>query len=266
MKRQERWEKLFDLVNDNLSQEERATAFTDLKKSGFSQEEIEAILYVNRAIDEMPSTEPSEKMDRRFYAMIEEEQRKALLGEQDIKLLRPFSGTFARNGLRIAAGIALFIIGWLASGWFGSRSGNNSELANLSGEVRQLKETLVLTMIQQSSSVERIKAVNMANKFDKPDNQIIEGLVKLLNYDSNDNVRLLALDALIRYSSIPDVREGLVASIANQTSPLIQLRLAEIMLVLNEKRSVPEFQKVLQNTKLNYNVRSKINEAVGILL
>jgi hypothetical protein len=38
------------------------------------------------------------------------------------------------------------------------------------------------------------------------------------------------------------------------------------MLALNEKRAVPEFQKVLQNAGLNYSVRDKLNEAVVILL
>ncbi len=121
-------------------------------------------------------------------------------------------------------------------------------------------------MMQQSSPVERIKAVNMVGDFDKADNQIIESLIGVLNNDSNSNVRLLALDALIRYSSVPEVREGLIASIGNQTSPLVQLRLAEIMLALNEKRAVPEFQKVLQNASLNYSVRDKLNEAVVVLL
>jgi hypothetical protein len=38
------------------------------------------------------------------------------------------------------------------------------------------------------------------------------------------------------------------------------------MLALNEKRAVPEFQKVLKNANLNYSVRGKINEAVVVLL
>jgi hypothetical protein len=266
MKRKDLKEKLFDLVHDNLSPEEREEVIRDLEKSGISNEEIESIHSVNQLIEQISAPEPTERMDKRFYAMLEEEQRKALLGDQDIKQNKRFFDLSDKPGLRIAAGISLFILGWFASGWFGSTSGNNNELTNLSGEVRQLKETLVLTMIQQSSPVERIKAVNMVSKFDNANSQIIESLIKVLNNDSNDNVRLLALDALIKYSDVPEVREGLVASISNQTSPMIQLRLAEIMLALNEKSAVPEFQKVLQNANLNYNVRGKINETVVVLL
>jgi hypothetical protein len=266
MKKNDLMRKFFDLLQENLSPEEREKIITGLEESGISRDEIELICSVNRLPDEIHVPEPTERMDKRFYAMLEEEQRKALIGEQDIKPHIPISDYLNWPGLRIAAGISLFLLGWFASGWFGSPLRNNNQLANLSGEVRQLKETLVLTMMQQNSTVERIKAVNMVGEFDKADSRIIESLIKVLNTDSNDNVRLLALDALIRYSSIPEVREGLVASIVKQTSPMVQLRLAEIMLALNEKRAAPEFQKVLQNVNLNYSVRGKMNDAIVVLL
>jgi hypothetical protein len=47
---------------------------------------------------------------------------------------------------------------------------------------------------------------------------------------------------------------------------MIQLRLAEVMVALNEKNAAAEFQKVLMDAGLNYSVRNKINEAVTVLL
>lgn len=266
MKKQDLKEKLFDLIHDNLSPEEREEVIGTLEKSGISAEEIDSIRTVSQLIEESSISEPSERMDKRFYTMLEEEQRKALLGEQEIINKRPFSYSSLKPALMIAAGILLFLLGWFSSGWFGAVLKDDNQLANLSGEVRQLKETLVLSMMQQSSPVDRIRAVNMVTEFDKANNRIIESLIKVLNTDNNDNVRLLALEALIRYTSLPEVREGLVASISNQTSPMVQLRLAEIMLALDEKRAVPEFQKVLKNANLNYYVRGKMNEAVVTLL
>lgn len=267
MKRQDLEEKLLDLLHGNLSLEEEEEVIAGLEKSGITREEIESMRSVNKIIDNTPLPEPSERMDKRFYILLEEEQKKALLGEPEAKTKRSFLASSITPGLRVAAGIALFLLGWFAAGWSGSVTpAGNKQMANLAGEVRELKETLVLTMMQQSSPVERIKAVNMISDFDKADNQIIKSLIGVLNNDSNSNVRLLALDALIRYSSVPEVREGLIASIGNQTSPLVQLRLAEIMLALNEKRAVPEFQKVLQNASLNYSVRDKLNETVVVLL
>jgi hypothetical protein len=266
MKRQDHREKLSDLLHGKLAPEEEEEIIASLEKSGISRQEIEDLRSVNRLIEETRSPEPTDRMDKRFYAMLEEEKKRALLGEPEIRTKRLSLGSLLTPGLRIAAGIALFLLGWFTSGWFGSSPSHEKQIANLAGEVKDLKETLVLTMMQQSSTVERIKAVNMVSEFDEADKRIIESLIGVLNHDSNDNVRLLALEALVRYSSVPEVRESLVESISNQTSPLIQLRLAEIMLNLNEKRAAPEFQKVLQNASLNYSVRGKMNEALVVLL
>ena len=266
MKRQNLKDKLLDLLHGNLSPEEEEEVIAGLEKSGISRKDIEAMDAVDKLIEKTPVPEPSDRMDKRFHTMIEEEKRKALLGNPDIETKKVSFASLTAPGLKIAAGIALFILGWFASGWFGFSPAQNSQITNLTGEVKQLKETLVLTMMQQRSTVERIKAVNMAGEFDTADSRIIESLLNLLNHDSNDNIRLLALDALIRYSSVPEVREGLVESIGNQKSPLVQLRLTEIMLALNEKSAVPEFQKILQNANLNFSVRGKMNEALVVLL
>lgn len=266
MKRQNLNEKLLDLVQNNLTEKEAEAIITALEKSGMGREEIESFRSLYRMMDDSSTPQPSSRMDKRFYAMLEEEKRKAILGEPEIKVHKSLFYTLLSPGIKVAAGIALFLLGWFTQSWIGQSSAGNEQLANLSGEVKELKETLVLTMMQQSSTVERIKAVNMVGEFEKADNQIIENLIKILNTDSNDNVRLLALEALVKYSSADTVREALIASITNQTSPMVQLRLADIMLMLNEKRAVPGFRKILQNASLNYSVRGKINEAVSTLL
>lgn len=266
MKRQDLKEKLLDLVHGWLSKEEEEEITTRLKELGMSMEEIESMRSVSQLIDDESVPEPSDRMDKRFYTMLEEEQKNALLGEQDVKPKIAFLLSLITPGLRIAAGIALFLLGWFAASWFGSNMAGGKQITVLSDEVKELKETLVLTMMQQNSPQERIKAVNMVSDFDNADSQIIESLVGVLNNDSNDNVRLLALDALIRYSSIPEVRTSLIKSIRIQSSPMIQFRLAQIMVRLNEKRAIPEFQKVLQDASLNYNVRGKMNEAIAQLL
>ncbi|MBG0858741.1 MAG: HEAT repeat domain-containing protein [Bacteroidales bacterium] len=267
MKKQDLDDRLIDLLQGRLSPEEEEEVIAGLEKSGITREEIESLRSFSRVIDDTPVPEPSEWMDKRFYALLEEEQRKAQPGEPDIKPVKPLLAFLNNPGFRIAAGIALFLLGWFAAGWTGSVIPvGNRQIANLAGEVKQLKETLILTMMRESSPAERIRAVNMVSDFETADEQIIEGLLGVLRNDSNSNLRLLALEALIRYSSLPEVRKSLVSSIGNQTSPLVQLRLAEIMLALGEKSAVPEFKKLLQDASLNYSVRDKLNEAVVVLL
>jgi hypothetical protein len=267
MKKQDRDEKLFDLINGNLSPGQKEEVEAGLIESGISVEEIESLKRFYNRLDEFPVPESSEKMDKRLYALLKEEENKVLLGTPDIKSHSFLSGIFSVPIYRVAAGIALFILGWFAANWSGNHSAaGNIQLTELSGEVKQLKETLVLSMIQQNSSVERIKAVSMVSDLEKPDEKIIGILLNVLDHDSNDNVRLIALDALTNYSYIPDVRSGLVSSLSLQTSPLIQMRLTELMIALREKDALPELKKMLENENLNYYVRGKINNAVSVIL
>jgi hypothetical protein len=209
---------------------------------------------------------PSSKMDVRFRMMLNEEKKKDLIGGLISERKRPFYTQFSSPAWRIAAGIALFLMGWFGASRFGSGSPDNQQLISLNGEVIKLRETLVLSMIGQASPVERIKAVNMMNQMEQADGKIVQSLLSTLENDENDNVRLIALDALIKYAKQPSVREGLINSISKQTSPMVQLRLAEIMVSLQEKRSVPEFEKILNNANLNYSVRNKLDETVKILI
>jgi hypothetical protein len=221
---------------------------------------------LQRDIGNIPVPLPSAKMDERFRMMLEEEKKKDLIGgslsERKTSLYQQFSSPF----WRIAAGIALFLMGWFGASWFGKGTQDNKQLTTLNGEVVKLRETLVLAMIEQTSPVDRIKAVNMMDQMEQADGKIIQSLLSTLENDENDNVRLIALDALIKYAHQPTVREGLINAISKQSSPMVQLRLAEIMVSLQEKRSVPEFEKILNNANLNYSVRNKLNETVKILI
>jgi hypothetical protein len=266
MKKKDLREKIIDLLHGKLTPEKASEVIAGLKEGGIEAGELESMIRISHMIDSSPSEEPSPDMDRKFYEMLENERSEALPSEKSFRGRRWFQASSFSVGLRIAAGIALFLLGWFTASWSGPRSHTNSEMTDLSNKLTDLQQTLVLTMMQQNSSLERIKAVNMLNEFESTDERIIQSLLGALNHDDNDNVRLLSLEALIRYSDNPAVREGLVASIRNQSSPMIQLRLAEVMVALNERKAAPEFQKVLMNAGLNYSVRNKINEAVTVLL
>jgi hypothetical protein len=70
------------------------------------------------------------------------------------------------------------------------------------------------------------------------------------------------LEALTHFARDPVVRQGLIQSILQQESPLVQAALADVMLKLQEKRSIPSFKKLLLQKDLNGMVRSKIEETI----
>lgn len=76
------------------------------------------------------------------------------------------------------------------------------------------------------------------------------------------NVRLVTLEALADLARDPRVREGLVQSLSRQESPLVQVALADVMLKLQEKRSLKPMRQLLQRPNTNDLVKSKLEQTI----
>ena len=142
---------------------------------------------------------------------------------------------------------------------------HDNQLNELSGEVQDLKESLVLTLLDQPLAGKRIQAINMIGNMRDVDQSVIENLLVTLNHDPNDNVRLLALEKLAEHVEQPQVLEGIIQAIGQQSSPVVLLRLTEILSALKEKRALPELRRILDIPGLNYNLKKEIDEAVETL-
>jgi hypothetical protein len=63
-----------------------------------------------------------------------------------------------------------------------------------------------------------------------------------------------------------NVREAIIKSIANQKSPMVQLALAQLMVELQEKKSVSELRKLLQEESTPKEVKERIEESIQVLI
>jgi HEAT repeat protein len=97
------------------------------------------------------------------------------------------------------------------------------------------------------------------------DEKVIQALLQTLNNDPNINVRLVTVETLRQFADEPQVREGLIQSITRQESPLVQIALADVMVGLQEKRSVKQLQRLLEQENLDETVKIKIKETVKVL-
>jgi hypothetical protein len=137
-----------------------------------------------------------------------------------------------------------------------------TDVAELSNEVHELKQIMMLSMLENPAATERMKAVSYTQELQTVNDKVLDALFTTLNTDTNENVRLVTLDALVQMANNPKVREGLVASLLKQESPLMQVALADAMVELQEKKSVKSFKKILENKALNDGVKQKIEQSV----
>jgi len=79
-------------------------------------------------------------------------------------------------------------------------------------------------------------------------------------------VRLAALEVLKRYSKSSEVRAQLIESIAFQDSPLVQIAMAELMVTIQEKKSVDALKQLLQNENTPKEIKTKISESIKVLI
>jgi len=225
--------------------------------------EYESLL---RAVDEMEVPEPSPEMDRKFQGMLEEAKKARLLEERSpVRRHRPLF--VPSRGLlpQLAAALSLIIVGWFL-GYQVTPRPERAQIDTLVSEVREMKKTVMLAMLENSSATERMKAVQFAQEVSGPDEAILNALARTINDDPNVNVRLMAVEALALYADHPRVREALVQAIVRQESPLVQLALAEVMLALNEKRAVEPIRKIIASPLVDYSVKSKLEATVRQLL
>lgn len=132
----------------------------------------------------------------------------------------------------------------------------------LISELQNTRETLLLTLLEQPSATDRLKAVNLTDELASPDKQVIKALLATLNNDENVNVRLAAIEALFRYSNLPEVRKGLIDAIPNQDSPMVLLTLSKAMVLLQEKDSVEKLKQAVNSNQLEENAKNKISENI----
>lgn len=233
-----------------------------LESGAIGLEDLDTLRPWQEALDQLPTPAPSMNLNDAFYQLLAEEKRNA----------RPAaSNTFTWTWLwpRLAFTAAVLVAG-MAAGYFlrtpPAEPASSDQLAALSQEVTDLRETMMLTLLEKESAAERLKAVSLTQEMDQASQKVTQALLQTLNTDDNVNVRLAALDALRPYAGQPSVREALIHAIARQDSPLVQVALAELMQSIQAKSSVKELQKLLDSDKTPGDVKKKIEETIQVLI
>jgi hypothetical protein len=262
-------EQITGWINNELSEADRNAFEIHLANCAECRQELKATQAVLNLMGEMPVPQASADMPVRFQAMLEEYK------ESQVEKANPVTGFIEKlkqlwsfqPGMQLAYTIILIVVG-LGIGFLINRPGSvdKKEMTALATDVKNMKEMMMMALLENPSASERIRGVSYTNEIKSANKEVIDALLSTLNNDPNVNVRLVTLEALTQYSNDATVREGLVQSIVQQDSPLVQAALADVMLKLQEKRSVQSFRKLLQQKDLNHSIRSKIEQTITGLI
>lgn len=257
-------ERLTGWLNHQLSETDQKEIERHLEGCADCQQEFEADRQLWTLLGEVSATpKPSGAMREGFYAMLDTykktEAKKNRNTWQDF--VQKFQQLWTPQlALRVAYSVCLLSIGLCVGYWLNRPQ--EVKMEALSAEVQEMRQMMMLSMIDNPSATERLKAVSYTKEINEVDDKVLKALFTTLNNDPNVNVRLVTLDALAELAHDPQVREGLVLSLSHQESPLVQVALADVMVKLQEKRSIKAFRQMLRRDDLNDLVKTKIQQTI----
>ena len=259
--------KFADFLINDLDDTFKKEVQSHLKSCTACREELESLSETWTKLEVLPEEHPSNGLRTRFYSMLED-YKKSLKHERKPSFLNRLidawhSSWWLRRPAFQAAFTLLVLMVGLAIGYILNLNGQSkAELARIRQEVQGMRQTLAVSLLDQSSPSERLKGISLSYQVENPDKKTIVALLETLNSDPNVNVRLAAVDALYLFYGNPDVKEGLIHSLSKQSSPLVQVALIDLIITMHERRSIEALKTLIQDEKLNPDVKQRAEQGI----
>jgi hypothetical protein len=259
---------MLDYLDNTLDKALRDDIGKHLETCERCLDELKDYQLLLQSVNSEEIVQPGESLRINFYHMLHTEMNKLSISKNNAGLTLPI-GRRSPALLKIAAGIALLVagslIGLIISRSLG-KSKESAQVAQLTSEVQSMKEMMMFAMLKEESPSERIKAVNFTDELATPDDKILGALTKTLNRDRNVNVRLAAAYSLAKFADRQSVRDSLVASLSNQTEPILQVVLINILVEYKESSAIQPIQKILKNENTMKEVKDVAQKGIKVLI
>ncbi|MEX0313988.1 MAG: HEAT repeat domain-containing protein, partial [Allomuricauda sp.] len=219
------------------------------------QKELEELKMLFEAFAKETTAVPSDRLRSKFEEALEIE--KASTTKVVSLSTERKKSSWASNMLKVAASIALLVGSFQMGSLFQQRKGNE-DLAFAQNESLQLKQTTMLSLMENQSASKRIQGVNYIEEFPNPDEAVVKALANRLLYDENDNVRLNAFEALSKFTSSETVKTAFIEALGMEKNPSIQIAIIQALVQIQEKKAIGPMQKLLEREDTQPFIKNEI--------
>jgi anti-sigma factor RsiW len=224
-------------------------------------------------IAQLPQEQPSPALRQRFQTMLDayeagRDETTRFKQPREFQLPSWSQWMGMRPGLAFGAAALLLICVGFAAGRYlnnGQTPHSQEDLAAMQSELSNMRQLVVLSMLQQDSASQRLQGVTWSTRQNQADPKILGALLHTLRYDSSVDVRLAALDALSRYSNQTQVRQGLTEALGAQQSPLVQVELIDLLVQWQDRSAIEPLHKLEQDQNADPTVRERARRAIDQL-
>jgi hypothetical protein len=256
-------DKFPDFLVGELDQKSAEEIRSHIVECSSCRAELENMSALWTKLGVLPEERPSQALRGRFYDMLAQYKEKAEQEKPTRSISQVWNSWFGgfwrrRPAFQLAVSILLVFVGFF-TGYFIRSGGENTKLRR---EMLGIQQMLIVSLMDQPSSIQRLKGINLSSRLEEPNTKTIEALLNTLDSDPNVNVRLAAVDALYLFYDNPLVRERIVSSLSRQTSPLVQVALVDLLVNMKERQAIESFKKLVQDEKLNPDVKQKMEQGI----
>lgn len=249
-----------EFLTGELDKETQERVQMHLTSCESCREELENLSAIWTKLGVIPEEQPSDEVRTRFYTMLEAYKQGMAEERQVSRLKRMVSDVFEhvwpkRPAFQFSMALVFLMVGLAAGIFLSSQGQDGAQLALLQDEVQDMRQTLAISLLDRPSANERLQGVSISRRMDNPSARTLEALLYTLENDKNVNVRLAAVDALYLFYDYPGVKEGLLRSLKNQPSPLVQVALIDLIVNMRERQAVDALKLLVEDEKINPDVK-----------
>ncbi|GLU43014.1 HEAT repeat domain-containing protein [Allomuricauda sp. NBRC 101325] len=260
MEKQHVFDEIPDYLDGNLNDAAKTAFEKHVENCNDCQSELEEMKAFLNVLDEDVAP-PSNRLKANFEAALEQEKQHQ---GKVVQLESKSSSNWTGNVLKIAASIALLVASFQMGSLFQQRKAD-ADIAQLQDETNQMKQTAMLSLMENQSASKRIQGVNYIEEFEQPDEAIIQALANRLLKDENDNVRMTAFDALSKFTSSETVKNTFIDALGNEKNPSIQVALIQALVQIQEKKAAEPMKKLLEKEDTQPFIKEQIKAVLPTL-
>ena len=245
-----------DLLTGDLSPQDHQVVREHLAECSPCRDEITGLSETWAQLGVLPDPKASPALREGFYAMLARETAQGTAAPSE-PLRLPRKSRHHSSWMLTAAATLLVAVGAFTLGrWL--QSGNPTQMTSQGGA-----SSADLAMLQSTSVGDRMVGITLIAQNGKADPTLAGPLLDLLDHDPNIRVRLAAVEALYLFDHQPEVRSRVAAALNQQTSPLVQMALIDLLVGMREKRAHEALQALIQDHRIQPEVREKAEASLA---
>jgi hypothetical protein len=252
-----------ELADERLDAATAAPLRAHIEGCAECRREFASLSQTLRALDALPSPAPSHRLRARVMGHIETEKLTQRDGAEWASSIRraadsrgsrfPWAGALTA----LLAGCALVAVGFT----LGERTATGRQVADLRARVDTMGRLVEQSVLQKGATGDRVETV-FASEKQKPDEEVIDGLINSMAFDASVNVRLSALGALYHHSDQEVVRAAVLACLPRDPNPLVQVSMIDFLVASKAREAAPELRKLVANPSEDADVRESARRAI----